>query len=475
MGPDFTGHGFLIGTAHLLLAAAVTAHVLLHKRDVRAALGWIGLAWLSPVVGVILYFLFGINRVTRRAIRFGGLRREREREREAGDDARPDVPEPIALLALVGRRVTGTDLAAGNRADLFEGGDEAYPAMLAAIEAARHSIALESYIFRGDEAGLKLADALIAAHRRTVAVRVLIDGVGGGYLFSPIAHHLREAGVPVGRFLHSRVPWRMPFLNMRSHKKLLIVDGCVAFAGGLNIGAENCSRDGNPAPVDDVHARIEGPVVAQLMDVFGRDWFFAAGESLKDALWWPPLMPAGSVFARTIRSGPDADVYSLETILGAALTQARRRVRIVTPYFLPSQRLESAIGQAVLRGVAVEIILPHQGNHPLLDWAMRAQLRFFHEMPPVVFFSPAPFDHAKLATVDGEWCLIGSSNWDTRSLRLNFELDVEFYDRALTAQIDARIDKRIALSHRVSRADLLRAPRWRKIRDAAIRLMSPYL
>ena len=473
MGPDFTGHGFLIGAAHLLLAAAVTVQVLLHKRDVRGALGWIGLAWLSPVLGVILYFLFGINRVTRRAIRFGAL--WRQRERKAGDDARPDVSEPVALLAAVGRKASGMELTSGNRVDLFEGGDEAYPAMLAAIEEARHNIVLEAYIFRGDHVGLKLADALIAAHRRAIAVRVLIDGIGGGYLSSPVALHLREAGVPVERFLHTWVPWRMPFLNMRSHKKLLIVDGHVAFTGGLNIGAENCACDGNPALVDDLHARIEGPVVAQLMDVFARDWHFAAGESLKDPSWWPPLTPMGPVFARAIRSGPDDDIYTLETILGAALTQARRRVRIVTPYFLPSQRLEFAIGQAVLRGVEVEIVLPDLGNHPLLDWAMHGHLRFFHEMPPAVYFSPAPFDHAKLATVDGEWSLIGSSNWDARSLRLNFELDVEFYDRAVTAQIDARIDNRISLSRRVSRADLLAAPKWMKIRDAAVRLMSPYL
>ena len=171
------------------------------------------------------------------------------------------------------------------------------------------------------------------------------------------------------------------------------------------------------------------------------------------------IAPAGPVFARGIRSGPDADIYKLETILGAALAQARNRVRIVTPYFLPDQRLQFAIAQAGLRGVKVEILIPEHCDYVFLDWAMRAHLRFFEDVPAAVYFTPPPFNHAKLMTVDGQWCLIGSSNWDTRSFRLNFEFDLECYDRALTADIDALIEKKIAQCRKVDLAALAAAPR----------------
>jgi cardiolipin synthase len=281
--------------------------------------------------------------------------------------------------------------------------------------------------------------------------------------------------VRAARFLHTWVPWRMPFLNMRNHKKLLVVDGVVGFTGGLNIGAEYGARAPSDNYVDDVHARVTGPVVRYLTETFARDWSFTTGETLDEGIWWSPLDSAGLVFARGIRSGPDADIDKLETILSAALAQASTRVRIVTPYFLPDERLLFAIAQAHLRGIVVEILIPSQTDYFFLDWAMRAHLRFFEGAPAGNYFSPAPFDHAKLMTVDGEWCLIGSSNWDIRSLRLNFEFDLECFDRALAAEIDAIIDSRISRSHKFDPVALQSVPKWVRCRDAAVRLLLPYL
>jgi cardiolipin synthase len=211
------------------------------------------------------------------------------------------------------------------------------------------------------------------------------------------------------------------------------------------------------------------------MESFARDWTFTTGEMLEDERWWPEIAPSGIVRARGVASGPDGDIGKLEDILGAALAQARTRVRIVSPYFLPDQRLEFSIAQARLRGVKVEILLPKRSDYRLLDWAMRAHLRFFAEMPDGLYFTSVPFDHAKLMTVDGEWCLIGSSNWDARSLRLNFEFDVECYGSQITGEIDRLIDGRIAAAEPVTRAELLAAPRWVQLRDAAVRLFLPYL
>lgn len=464
---------YLFFTVYVLVAGVVTAHVLLTKSNVRAALGWVAVAWLSPIFGALLYIVFGINRVTRRALPFKKL--ENERVSVIGPEARLPVPPNIATLSAMGQRVTGSPLMPGNAVSVLRGGDEAYPAMVAAIRNARHSVALASYIFRDDAIGHSFINALIEAQRRGVAVRVLIDSIGSGYFLSPTLRHLQAGQVPTARFLHTWVPWRMPFLNMRNHKKLLIVDGTVGFTGGLNIGAEHSGQPTLKNYVDSVHVRVEGPVISQLMDTFARDWHFTTEEVLDQKAWWPDIKSAGPVFARGIHSGPDADINKIETILGAALAQAQTQVRIVTPYFLPDLRLQFAIAQAGLRGVSVEILIPEQCDHVIMDWAMRAHLRFFDNGPAKVYFTPSPFNHAKFMTVDGQWCLVGSSNWDTRSFRLNFEFDLECYDRALTADLDSLIEQKISKSRRVSQHDLASKPRWTKLRDAAIRLLLPYL
>jgi len=462
----------LLATVHIALAASVTIDVLLKKSDVRAALGWIGLVWLAPIFGSLLYFLFGINRVTRRALRLGRLDRALV---HAPQSAVPGGSAHIALLSEVAHRISQCPLTGGNALTLLEGGDEAYPQMLAAIASAKNSVAMSSYIFRNDAAGKQFADALIAAARRGVAVRVLLDSVGSGYIFPEIFYRMKREGVIAARFLHTWLPWRMPFLNMRNHRKLLVADGAIAFVGGINVGAENCASLSGMRKIRDVHFRLEGPAVPAVMDAFARDWAFTTDENLSDPCWWPALAARGTAFARGLRSGPDADLYKLELLLGAALSLAQKRIRIVTPYFLPDSRLQFAITQAGLRGVVVEIVIPAQSNQHVMDWAMRGNLRFFRHIRCHIITTPPPFDHTKLCTVDGEWALIGSSNWDTRSFRLNFEFDLEVIDRDLTQKIDALIDARIASGKVLTPGMLAAEPVWLRLRNAAARLALPYL
>ncbi len=460
-----------VSLLHLAAAVAVTLHALLSKRDVRGAFGWIGLAWLSPMIGSVLYLAFGINRVRRRARELDrpslSLRRHRpgpETDWAAGQ---------LAALYVAAGHITGRAAVPGNRIALLDSGDQAYPAMLAAIQEARSSIGLMSYIFRDDAAGRPFIDALIDAHRRGVEVRVLIDGFGGGYLVSPTHRALRRAGVPTARFLHSLVPWRMPFLNMRTHKKILVVDGAVAFTGGLNIGAENLAAAKPPHPVRDTHFRIEGPVVDQLVEAFAEDWLFATNDALGGATWVPAIEPDGPATVRTITSGPDEDLDKLEFVLLTAVGTARRSIRIATPYFLPDDRLSSALELAAQRGVAVDLVLPERSNMRPVDWATRAHL------PPLLaagcrlWYSAPPFDHSKLMAIDGLWSTVGSANWDIRSFRLNFELNVEVYDPAFATEIEAVIDAKRARP--VPPAELEARPFAIRVRDAAARLMLPYL
>jgi cardiolipin synthase len=456
----------------LVLAVGVTAHVLLYKREINTSAAWIGLAWLAPILGSVLYLLLGINRVRRRAMSMRGSRSTDLLDGVAITAGRDDY---LAPLEQAGYRITNRPAEKGNTISILRNGDEAYPVMIAAIEAAQRSVVLSSYIFRTDAAGTGFIEALVRAVGRGVEVRVLIDGIGGDYFTSPTYYRLRQARVPVARFMHSTRPWRMPFLNLRSHKKILGIDGRIAFAGGLNIGGENVTHNHPPHPVIDTHFRLEGPVVAQLIDVFADDWAFTTGEQLAGEKWYPAAAPVegGNCVARVVTSGPDQDLEKIEFVILEAIACARASVRIMTPYFLPDDRLITGLALAAFRGVAVDVVLPEHSNHPTVDWGSRAQIGPLLAAGCRIWTHPAPFDHSKLMTVDGIWCLVGSSNWDVRSFRLNFELDLEVYDPTLARQIDALISAQ--QGKRISMAQLHARSLPVRIRDGAARLMLPYL
>ena len=453
----------------LVIAVLVTLHVLLRKREVASAAGWIGFAWFAPVIGGITYFLFGVNRVQRRA------RRLRPSDRRGGRAAWPSPTEDDHLDPLergVGR-ITGRATMPGNAVQIYHDGDEAYPAMLAAIGVAKRSVGLSSYIFRDDTWGGRFIDALAAAQGRGVAVRVLIDGIGGGWLLSPAYRRLRRRGVPAARFLHSPLPWRMPFLNLRSHKKILVLDGSVGFTGGMNISDANVVAARPRAPVQDTHFRVEGPVVCQLTEAFAQDWAFATDEELDGDAWFPDVPPRGAAPSRVIDSGPDEDLEKIEFALLQAVACARESIAVMTPYFLPDERLTTALALASMRGVAVDVVIPETSDHFFVDWATRANIGPMLKDGVRIWQCPPPFRHSKVTVVDGEWCLVGSCNWDIRSFRLNFELCVEFYDRRLADALTALMQSCRGPALTEAELDARTVPA--RLRDAGVRLMLPYL
>ncbi len=454
----------------LVFAICVTIHSLLQKRDVAAAVGWIGLVWFAPILGAIVYVVFGVNRVRRRA------RQLRPQDEDPDGRSTPTLPGTESELDALGRgisRITARPLLPGTRVQAFQNGDQAYPPMLEAIAAARHSIGLSSYIFRDDIWGGRFIAALAEASGRGVAVRVLIDGIGGGWLRSPAYRRLSRAGVPAARFMHSPLPWRMPFINLRSHKKILVVDGAVGFTGGMNIADENVMATRPAVPVQDLHFRIDGPVVGQLMEAFAQDWQFATGEDLEGAAWFPAVPHGSGALARVIDSGPDEDLEKVEFAVLQAVACARKSIALMTPYFLPDERLITALSLAAMRGVSVQIVLPQASNHVLVDWATRANIGPLLSDGVRIWRSPPPFHHSKLMVVDGEWCLIGSCNWDIRSFRLNFELCMEIYDSALAAVLTELMQQ--SRGKPLMQAELNDRKLVVRLRDAAARLMLPYL
>jgi len=456
------------------IAAAV--HAAMTKTDVRAATGWVAVVLLSPFFGAFLYLIAGINRVRRRAVR----RRRRARNRAHGLEAGAAQVGVVSCPSLVrlGDSVSPFRLRPGNRIAPLAGGDEAYPAMIEAIQGAKRSIALATYIFDHDSAGLAFVQALGEAHARGVVVKVLIDGVGSRYSKPPIARALAKQGIAPALFMSDVIGLGLPYANLRSHRKILVIDGHLAFTGGMNIREHFLSVAMGEDMAHDTHFRVEGPVVDQLLTIFAEDWAFTTTENLQGARWFGHEAHEDledGMLARTVPSGPDSSLESTHAMLMGALAVAQERVLLSTPYFLPDQQLVGAFGVAARRGIAVDIVIPKANNLKLVDYAMTAQLDQVIRHGCRVWRALGAFDHSKLLTVDGSWSYIGSSNLDPRSLRLNFELDVEVHDARLAAWIESRLRARIANSEAETLETLMARPPLARLRNRAVWLASPYL
>jgi len=455
------------------------SHVVLKKRDVRAAIGWSGVIFLAPFVGSALYFMFGINRIKRKARKLLGKEVAGPRETEAAsfDSHRMLGPleEQFAPLAILGDKVIGRPLHIGNHVELFSATTQCVTAMLAAIERAAESISLCTYIFDRDPVGKRFVTALQAANDRGVEVRVIVDGVGMHYSWPSIKRWLAAAKIPFATFLPNLIPWQLHYSNLRCHRKILVVDGRIGFTGGMNIREGTCRGITPPQPLVDSHFYLQGPIVSDLQETFAEDWEFCTGEVLSGEKWFPSIEPRGASVARGIAAGPDLHSDKIRLTIAGAITAARRSVYVVTPYFLPDASLIEALNVADLRGVDVKIVLPRVNNLMLVQWASMSQLWQLLCRGVQIWTTPPPFDHSKLMVVDEAWCMFGSANWDPRSLRLNFEFNVECYSVELAKATADLIRQKIAIAQPLTLTDVDSRPLPIKLRDGLARLATPYL
>jgi cardiolipin synthase len=462
--------GSAVAALGIVLAFVAAGHALLYKRMPQSAFGWIAVCVMLPLGGALLYYLFGINRVERRARELRGPQRYREQPTRGLSKAPPDM----VRLASLAERLSGLPLLGGNRVEVLHNGEQAFPAMLRTIAEARDRVFLSSYLFDSATTGRAFAAALGKAVARGVTVRVLLDGVGELYSFPRAGTMLTEAGVPVERFVPPRLLPPSLHVNLRNHRKILVADGRIAYSGGINIGdrylAENTA---NANRVVDVHCRFVGPVAAQVEAVFLDDWRFASGERLDASP--TPAESAGTSLCRVIADGPDGELGPLRSMIAGAIALARKRVTIMTPYFLPTRELTGMLQSAALRGVDVTVILPARNNLPFVHRATRHLLWELLNRGIRIHYQPPPFVHSKLMLIDDGYAMVGSANLDPRSLRLNFELNVEIYDRAIVSELSRHCESVIARSSAVALADVDRRPLATRLIDGAAWLFSPYL
>ena len=471
---DITGWVLL---AAVLITLGTFCLVLHTKRETMSAIAWSLTVLLMPLVGAFLFFVFGSQSITRPITRKQQQKSAYKRI-SGGPDGKPsaDVPPRWEKLARLGHHSDGFPVTGGNAITFYHEGRAAYDAMLEAIRSARDHIHIQFFIFHSDESGMRFIDALCDCARRGVEVRFLYDSVGSYTLSSKLLRRLAQAGGRWSAFLPIFNPLYRFRVNLRNHRKILVVDGRIGFTGGLNIGNEYLGLSPKFGPWRDTHVRIEGEGVHGLQRVFLEDWHFASGEAVHGLRYTPRSDTApGSSLVQVVHSGPDIPYKAIRETYFAGILNARKRVWIASPYFVPDAGLKDALILAAWSGIDVRLLglfrpdkwVPFLAARFYWTDVLAAGVKVYQYIPGMM--------HAKYVLVDGEWTSIGTANLDNRSLYLNFEVNYQLFDEPLTAQLEEQFLIDLDRSVRVDANVFAERPFIGRLAENASRLLSPIL
>ncbi|MGH7270030.1 MAG: cardiolipin synthase, partial [Polyangiaceae bacterium] len=458
--------------------------VLVRRKEPSSTAAWILTLIFLPALGALLFLLFGRDRVRLPAKRKRELdaivRAQVAASREDAPDADRTSNLPVVsplerALFRVGQRLTLLRATSGNKVDVLVEGRRTYDEIGAAIDGARHHVHAQYYLIRNDKTGLWFRDRLVSAAKRGVAVRLLMDGFGCFALGRGFTAPLRRAGVEVASFLPMHSALLQP-VNLRNHRKIVVVDGETAFTGGFNVGDEYLGIMPGVGEWRDVHLRIAGPAASELQRIFFQDWAFATGAPIEPREYFPPSPPShGDAKIAIVPSGPDTRTEAIHRLFFGAIVGAVREVIVTTPYFVPTESLMVAMELAAMRGVSVKLILPAHSNHLVTFHAGRS---FYSDLlkagVEIREYEPGMV-HAKTLVADSQVSLVGSANMDLRSFRLNFEVHTLVHDSTTATRLHETFDADSARSHRVD-PDEWERRRWTlRLKEGASRLVSPLL
>ncbi len=477
--------GGLLLAAHTAIVLVMTVVILRRRQAPISMLAWIFAIGSLPVAGVVLYLLLGSTRVRskvsrkRRRVqhllsRFARWAEQHTSQVCAIRSGTP--PEDLRSVEQLGQRVGQMPATSGNDVRIYHAADDTYSALSYAIRAARQHVHMQYYIWQPDETGRLFRDLLVEKAREGVECRVLLDAVGclatGSRFFKP----LTEAGVQVAFFLPlTPLRRRRWSLNLRNHRKIVVIDGNTAFFGSQNIGDEYRGRKRKLSPWFDSHMRVQGAAALFLQQVFAEDWLFATRKLLNEDGYFPQPSSPGNCLVQILPSGPEQDASALAEVVFAAVATARRSIRIATPYFVPDPALEMALRHACHRGVHVELVVPSRTDARVALWAGRS---FYPELLDAgvdIYEFDGGVLHSKLMTVDDRWCMLGSANMDVRSFRLNFEITALVYDELVAAEQARHIAAYMGRSRRITARDAWGRPFGESLLVGAARLLAPLL
>ncbi len=462
--------GRWLSVAWLLYLVPLCIIIVLQKREPVATLSWLLALSLLPYAGYLIYYVFGPQRIHRRR-----LKRARARLRLEAQEIPPAAAAGSEISRLA-QATTGLPPSSASEATLLVDGGATYDAIVEAVSRARDHVHLEYYIFEPDRSGTRLRDALIERARTGIKVCLLVDAMGSSKLHARFLKPLLEAGAEVAWFHPSRLRlFVRPWINLRSHRKIVVVDGTVAFTGGINITDDENERL-NPNAYRDLHLRLRGEIVRSVQQVFVEDWVYASGQGpqhLATTVLWPHHAPLpGDIAVQALASGPDSSWEAIHRLQVSAIHQAQRRVWLVTPYFVPGEAARMALTSAALGGLEVRLLVPRRSDSRLVTWAARS---YFEELlaAGVKIYEYGPrMLHSKVLLCDDELAVVGSANFDSRSFRLNFEFSMLFRNRDFCARLERILQDEFDAAKPAERSGSFF---YSRLPEAMARLASPLL
>lgn len=481
---EILGHIFASEWLHdtLLLIYAITTIsiicvVLSENRNPVKSLAWVTVLVLLPLVGLVLYLFFGRNiRNTRKISRRARRRLKKREEIPAVDFASLGLSDASLQQIRLGRSLTGAVFYPGNEVKVYTCGRDKFEDFKRDLRQATHYINIQYYIFEDDNIGRQVRDILVERARAGVTVRLIYDHVGSFRVNAHFFRDMRRAGIQAHPFFKVSFPLLGTRINWRNHRKLCVIDGRVGYLGGMNI-ADRYITGGRFASWRDTHVRVTGPVVNALQYSFAVDWRFMGQPLINDDPAAPHFSatPGAGVGAQLITSGPTSQWSDLAMAFHKAIANARRRVLIQTPYFLPTDGLLKALQTAALANVDVRIMVPRRSDSAMLTYATASYIAQCLQAGIKIYFYDAGMLHSKTIVVDDELCTVGSTNFDFRSFEHNFEGNLFFFSRRLNEQLSDIFNVDLRHSTRVTPANWRKRPVKQKAMESILRLLSPVL
>ena len=480
-GLVIAGHPWTVwlGWVWAISTVSLAVWIILQRKSPVSTLAWIMVLNLMPVVGLLVYAYFGPQRIKRQRLKRWHKRAAlMSREDVSALRAeRPDVPAWAVQHARLIEEASGLPMSSAQSVDVLASGGATLDALLREIDGARGHIHLEYYIFEPDETGSRLLQALIAKARAGVKVRLLVDAIGSPKLLSRrhrrLLDEFRAAGGEFAVFHPARLDRLRPLVNLRTHRKIVVIDGHTGFVGGINVTDDENEHIRPDHAYRDTHLLIRGGAVRWLQYVFLRDWHYAEGRPPAPDEDLLPEQAPGALPVQIVTSGPDSDTEAIHRAMIDALNMARERIWLATPYFVPTESALTALTNAALRGVQVKLMVPEKSDSRVVTAAARSYYKELQDAGVLVFEYHDRMFHAKTLVVDTLYGSVGSANFDNRSFRLNFEVMAVVMDRAFNQRLAEMFDDDLSHCKLVPRDR--RAPPWQRLFEAVARLASPLL
>jgi len=475
---------------YAIILVVVCLRIVYDTRSTVKTIAYLMLAIFVPFVGIFFYFSFGINYrkrkiYSKKLFKDEALARQVEQSllkysRETLQQAPAPVQQYKGMAYLLAKG-TSSALTADNDLQLLVNGEQKFPELLKAIEAAKHHIHMEYYIYEDDEVGRQIADILIQKAAEGVVVRFVYDDFGSRSIRKKLVGRLRAGGVQTFPFFKVHF-WRLANrLNYRNHRKLVVIDGQVGFVGGINISDRYWNKPTGAKQIfwRDTHLRIEGPGVTYLQYLFFCDWNFCAAEHLQPDLSYFPghkaKVTGKGKIVQIAASGPDSETPTILFTLLQAIHRAKKEILITTPYFIPGDSLMDALVVAAMGGVVIKLLVPGISDSKLVNAAAYSYYEELLAAGVHIYLYQKGFVHAKTMVCDQELAIVGTANMDYRSFDLNFEVNALVYDEELATKLAQEFDRDLVHARQIHLAEWRQRPMFKQVLEKIARLTSPLL